>query len=485
MRLLAFILAWAALSTVVLAEDGQSPKTKKPPPLPGIWWQKDYAKGMQRAMSEGRPILFAINALETERANNQLAQMQYQSAAWGEATRGYVPFVCNPNNHKGPGEQSCSRYPGHDCAQHQVVLQWFTSRFGDALISPQHVILEPDGDVAFRKEYYTGVVKPALLDAYLSNISPRIAYARAGIVREAQVKRFAKLPLEQLDEKAAGYLSGTDGLAAAALLNVLDDTYDAKRRAALIRALRHTHDLQVPVLIPAAEERVLYPADEPAETLLWIATLFEADRPSGVWAATRALVRLESEAERDRVLRLWAGSTEEGAKPGIDDLPEDERPNAYEALILAKDRRGLATKVSAAWKKGRENEIARALRKVGRTTATTVDLDTIKDGAAPAVWRPALLSMTPEAVRAQAQRVAWALKAMPSLRLRVAAALALLRGQLPQGGTVVQTILAGIDDLVEGRETRALAVRILGDDPGRNRAALVKALDSFVKGGAK
>ena len=43
----------------------------------------------------------------------------------------------------------------------RAALTWFTKRFGENLISPQHVIIEPDGDVAFRKEYYTGVVKPS------------------------------------------------------------------------------------------------------------------------------------------------------------------------------------------------------------------------------------------------------------------------------------------------------------------------------------
>ncbi len=487
MRLIAFVLAWAALSSVVLAGDEKRPaKPKKPPPPPGIWWADDLAAARKKAMREGRPLLFAINALESESANNRLAQVLYRSRAWGEASRGYVALVCNPNDHMANGEKSCSRYPGHVCTGHQAALLWFTKRFGESLISPQHVILEPDGDVAYRKEYYTGVVGPALLENYLSKVAPRIAYSRAGIGRPEQIKTFAKLPLEEIDAKAKSWLAGSDGLAAAALVNVLDDSYDAPRRAALIRALRHTHDLQLPLLVHAAEERVLYPADEPTETLLWIETLFEADRTTGVWAATRALVRMDDAAEREKVLRIWAGTAADAAAPGIDDLPENERSAAYEALILAKDRRALGTRAPAAWMDGRAGEIARALRVVGRTTAgTEAVFDQLSADAAPGRMRSALLTTTAADIRMNQKAIRRILATSHSERVRIAAALALLRVRLSHAGAVVRTIRAALGDPLEGPETRPLAVAILGEDPGQSAVEWTKRLEAHLQGGAK
>jgi len=487
MRLLAFFIAWVALSAVVLAGDDKAPrKAKKPPPPPGIRWAQDLDAGRKKAMREGRPMLFAINALETESANNRLAQVSYQTATWGEATRGYVAFVCNPHDHMAGGDKNCTRYPGHLCGGHRAALAWFTKRFGESQISPQHVILEPDGDVAFRKEYYTGVVSPRLLETYLSKLAPRIAYSRAGIGRANEIKHLAQLPPEVMSARVEKWLDGSDGLAAAAIVNVVDDSYDAVVRRTLIHALRHTPRMQIPVLVHAAEERVLYPTDEPTETLMWIRTLFAADREAGVWAATRALVRLDDAAEREKVLRLWAGATDSATSPAIDDLPESERGHAYEALILAKDRRALVTRVPDAWKSLGAKRIARALRLVGRTTPATEALfGMLSADASPGKQRHALLTTTAEDIRLHEKSVRKLLATSLSERVRIAAALALLRAKLPQEGPVVRTILAAFADPIEGVEALERALAILGSDPGQSPEEWKRALETHLKGGAK
>ena len=66
---------------------------------PGIRWEGDLVRGLIRAAAEGRPVLLAINALETEAANQNLARQIYPSPAWGHATRPWVAFVANPNIH--------------------------------------------------------------------------------------------------------------------------------------------------------------------------------------------------------------------------------------------------------------------------------------------------------------------------------------------------------------------------------------------------
>ena len=487
MRSIAVLCALALLAATAVAGDGDAGKNDKqakdkpPPPPAGIWWEADFEAGMQRATREGRPILLCVNALEDERANNELAGSTYRSADWGNATRGYVAFVCNPNDHGTP----CSRYERHVCSGHKAALDWFLKRFGEDLITPQHVILEPDGDVAFRKEYYTGVVGPALLEAWLSALAPRAAYARAGIGREGVVKEFAKIPLDQVDARARDWLSGPDGLSAAVLLNVLDDCYDPARRKALIGVLRHTQAVQAPVLVMAAEERVLWPADQPEETAPWIATLFAVDRTAGVWAATRVLARSEDPTARDAVLRIWAGRAPGAEAPGIGDLPAGERPAAYEALLLAGDERARATDVPTDWRAGHEDAIDRALRKSGHTTPGEVELAAALASGVPGRMRAALVSASAGAVRAAAPEILAGLSAWRWERVRIAGALALLRAQGPYEAQVVPRILAALDDPLEGPGVRTAAVEILGNDPGAATAAWQTALAEQLKGGAK
>lgn len=493
MRIIAALLALILLVPGAMAEEGKNaPKRKKRPPAPpGVHWESDFEKGMARAEREGLPVLFAVNALENENANNLLATRLYRSKDWGEATRGYVAFVCNPKQHGSTAAGACGRYPGSTCAQHMKALRWFLGRFGQDLISPQHVILEPDGDVAYRKQYYTSVVGPSLLDTYLSFIAPQAAYAQAAMKRTAQIKRLSKIPVAELEQAAKPLLSGMDGLGAATLLNVLDDTYEAPRRLAVLRVLRHAPRLQVPVLALAAEERVFFPGEAAAETLLWIEALFAVDRAYGVWAATRALVRMEKEAERSAVMRIWAarevaGSKSVGTDPGIKDVPKDERAHAYEALLLAGDRRAHVSHIPRAWTRGRAREImrARTLTPGSRPVPAGTLKAALLEGH-PRRLRPLILSADMPEVRRNLDGLIDALAKSLSYRIRVAAALRLLEAQQPQGGAIVKLLSVALDDSIEGPATRALAVRILGKDPGRDQEEWRLALIAHVQGGTK
>ncbi len=493
MRWIALLAASAALLTAAVAGAEEDPKSKpkRVPPPAGIWWEQELKTGLARAAREGRPILFCVNALETESANQQLGLTTYRTAPWGQATRGYVPFVCNPEDHMTAG--ACSRYERHVCKGHQDALTWFLKQFGENLISPQHVILEPDGDVAWRKEYYTGVITPALLDGYLSAIAPQIAYSRAGIGREKPMKQLKSMGLETIDGFAKTWLAGSDGMAAAALVNVLDDCYDPPRRLALIAALRHTHDLQVPVMRLASEERVLYPSDEPTETAAWLKALFLADRKTGVWAATRVLVRTEDEGTRSAILRIWAAgdtTAEPGtATPGIADLPERERPFAYEALLLAGDKRARRASVPEDWTTGRTREIARARAKAGLTTnASQVDLAAALAAGRPGEMRAALLAASPALVRKHADAIVEGLAAWPAQRVRIAGALALLKTKDAHGAAVLGVLLPALADIVEGPSTHRALKAILGaatPRPNASAEAWRTALGAEMKGGGK
>ncbi len=152
----------------------------------GITWDGDVPTALQRAADEGRPILFAINAQESEGANDRLCRQAYPSEAWGKATREYVCLVGNAGSHPAAGEASpyCTRY-GRSCrcSDHQASLRYLLRRFAPierTLISPQHIVLEPDGGLAYRKEYYTGEVGPELLERLFVRISPELMYEAAG-----------------------------------------------------------------------------------------------------------------------------------------------------------------------------------------------------------------------------------------------------------------------------------------------------------------
>jgi hypothetical protein len=485
MRSLAVLLALLVLGPVGLAGDARPGAKALPAPPVGIRWERDFQKGMRRAVVEGHPILFCVNALEGERANDDLAQVRYRSAAWGEATRGYVAFACNPNDHRKGNDPACTRYEDTTCSAHIEALDFFLKRFGPNLITPQHVILEPDGDVAFRKEYFTGVVGPVLLDSWLSALAPRSAQVQASIRRQGLLKELAQVPPGDLEARAALVLSARDGLAAATLVNALDDSHDEPRRLALIRALRKTPARQLPVALRAAEERVLWPQDEPTETLAWVVTLFAADRPAGVWAATRVIAHARETATTDAVLRAWAGRTADAPVPGVDDLPEAERPAAYEALLLARDPRVARPAVPASWTAARTLQIRRARAHGAPPPASARELAAALATPRPGPLRRALLGAPPEVLRAQADAIVTGLGRWRWARVRVAGALALLAAGGPHQGLVVPRLLAALDDPIEGPDTRALATRILGSDPGPDPAAWKRALEAHLAGAGR
>ena len=138
------------LATSAPAEEEDKPK---PAPIPGIRWEPEFQAGVVRAEQEGRPLFFAVNAVETERANNRLAAYEYKSERWGRATRGYACFVANYETHAQANvptvaESMCTRYLGIRCSGHQGPMGWLMLRFGNDLISPQHIIIERRFNVA-------------------------------------------------------------------------------------------------------------------------------------------------------------------------------------------------------------------------------------------------------------------------------------------------------------------------------------------------
>ncbi|MDJ0976008.1 MAG: hypothetical protein QNJ98_16235 [Planctomycetota bacterium] len=465
------LLALLLVPALGFAEDEKKKRKPPPPPPPGIWWAKGFDSGMLQAAREGRPILFCINALDTESANLRLRGQAYKSTAWGEASRGYVAFPCHPGSENGPDGNS-TRYVGTPAKTANDALNYILKRFGQSQISPQHIILEPDGDVAFRKEYYTGVVSPHLLRTYLSVVSPPIAFTRASIDREDAINALAEAPTEELDQRVRSYLGQGDGYAGAVVLNLLEDEFDKARRLILIKALEKLPKRQLPVAAYGADERISWPDDEPAETEAWIKTLLVIDRKVGARAAARAVARSEEAALRTKLLAAW------------DPYGAEESLRATEASLLSGHRKKTKSAPDdddpMAWR------MARAEQKAGLKERRWPELEKAFGDGRPAIVRGALMEADAEDVMANAPFIEEALIRPRVNRVRIAAALALLRsGKARDARRVSAVVINAVFDVVEGPEARAHAVESLGDDPGDTTEGWAQAIDARLKGGGR
>src|SRR5688572_19715680 len=257
----------------VFASQADAGPKKPPPPPPGIRWETSLAGALERSKKEGRPLLVCVNALE-----NQVPQLPlelYPSEAWGRATRGYVCLVANPNDHP-EKDGVCTRHGHAPCACHKDTLSWLLRNFSPDgnLVSPQHLILEPDGKVAYRKEFFTGEEGPYLFGFYLSRLAPDLAVRIAGIDRKERIAALAKAAPEDVGTEARAWLATPeDGLAVAGLLSALLDTEAPAKRLAMVEAFAAAPAGQVPALVPTLEAVTGVPDEKPEETARWIAAV--------------------------------------------------------------------------------------------------------------------------------------------------------------------------------------------------------------------
>ncbi|MHC5011106.1 MAG: hypothetical protein ACYTG6_09175 [Planctomycetota bacterium] len=467
--LLLCVLALSAAAPPLSAREG---------PAAGVRWEADLEAALDRAAREGRPVLFAINALETERANQQLATVLYPSDAWGEATGEYVCLVCNPGNH--PGDDGrCARYGDIPCSAHRDALNYVLRRFSPdgALISPQHIILDPDGGLAWRKEYFTGVVGPSLLESRLARICPDLAYGHVGLAREGRIAELLACPIEDVTAEARAWLASGDGLSSVGILAAADDTEDEERRARLIRALGSARGDTLPALEIAAYEATIEPDDDPYLSLQLATALFEADRPRGVRMAARLVVRSSTSRLRQAALQgLWATASESRPLSLPSDVPPAERPALLEALLLAGDARAAEVADQVEVPSGWRRRLARAGRRSGTSVRVWPPLAEAIGGGTPGELRGALLEASAREIREHAREVSRLLDERDEERVVVAAALALLGAGPGADGRVPSVVLAAVLDPVEGPDARREAVQRLGEDPGRDPAVWLEVM---------
>lgn len=474
-----FVLALPLALLVTAHGADAGPKTPPPPPPPGLKWEASLQGARERAEREGRPLLVCVNALEDQVST--LVTQHYPSEAWGKAARGYVCLVANQGDHK-EVNGACPRFAGIPCSSHRDALDWIVRNYADEkgdIISPAHYIFEPDGALAYREDIFdqrsrTG---PTLFELVLSVVSPDLAVRIAGIDRETKIAEVAKASAERAGELARTWLAQVDdGYSAAGLLSALMDAEAPAKRHALIAAFAKTPGVLVPALVPTVEGVTSAPDERPDDVVAWVVALLEADRPTGVWAAARAFVRAKQAPLKKRVLLAWTGADDpEGAK-----LPPGERAALAEALRLVgrtvphalevDDTEGTAMVPSA-------RRIRARLKASTGGTPLPQDLA----GLAPGALRAALLRAHGDHVGTRKAEVIAVLRGSPHLRVRIAAATALLSVPERADGLVEAALLDGLFDAVEGSETRALLAAKTGD-LGDEREAWAAGLAQLLAG---
>ncbi len=453
------------------------PAPKPPRPAPwvppvGIHWEEDFEAGMRRAVTEGRPVLFAVNALldEGETGNRMLATETYVRKEMGDASRPFVCFVCNPNDHattKRPdGTEVCSRYGTGTCACHKAALDYVLKRFafaGTDLISPSHFVIDPDGLTIYQGQYMQSCPTPRQLEELLARASPTQALRFVWTAREAELAQLAKTPEPELAEKAKAWLATKDGMALAGVVATIDQESDDARKAALLQALGAGPLMpQGGPLLEDLLRQVTGTADASsfaAPTWQRMACLasqaLDASQRWTMWLWTRLFVRVPSDVTAEVEPRVHSFPFGTDAPPL--DSPESRAVWAMqvEAMTLMGSPKALADleKLPEGLPRLR---ILRALRKAGRGRPLSFDAGTRDER------RLALSLATPDEVKAAKEKVLAALKD-PIEELRVAAALAL---RLAGDGSGADILLAAIPDPVEGPEVRAVLSALAGGDRG-------------------
>lgn len=446
------------------------PKPPRPapwvPPV-GIHWEEDFEAGMRRAVLEGRPVLFAVNALldEGETGNRMLATETYVAKEMGDASRPFVCFVCNPNDHpatrRPDGTEVCSRYGTGTCACHKAALDYVLKRFafsGTDLISPSHFVIDPDGLTIYQGQYMQSCPTPRQLEGLLARASPTQALRFVWTAREAELAELAKTPVQELADKARTWLATKDVMAVAGLVAMIDQESDAVRKDSLLQALGAG---PIPPPGDAAIEDMARAASSAAAlaapvALAWAKVAVASSREVALSILARVAVRIADPTQTFRASVALAGLAD-GA-PGAPTGPGGAARVAarvHEVAALTGDR-GLAQALVDAPADLPRGRVERAARKAGIPRPLSFDTGTRDER------RLALSLATPDEVKAERAKVLAALKD-PIEEIRVAAALAL---RLAGDGSGADILLAAIADPVEGPEVRAALSALAGGDRG-------------------
>jgi len=143
------------LLATLLAAPGHGPAAAPDAPAaPAIAWESDYDAALARAKAENKIVFVAVN-MDGEKANDNLAKNVYQDKAVVAMAERAVCLIASRDEH---GSKTCKRFGAVTCAEHTAVEQ--KVRMGllkpgpdGSVVSPQHLLLAPDGSVILSVAY--------------------------------------------------------------------------------------------------------------------------------------------------------------------------------------------------------------------------------------------------------------------------------------------------------------------------------------------
>lgn len=443
------------------------PKVDLSKPYAGLRFGRDFAEGMLRAAKEGRPVYLCENGrVEEGEAGTTALWRAYQAADLGAAAAGFVAFVANPTAHgtvSVGGEEVCERYGCGTCAAHQAASAYVVARFSadGTLISPSHYLLDADGEVVYRGDFMESALTPRDLVGWFARLSPRLALRAVWGAREARLEALGKAPSAQaLRELGAAWAASGDPWAPAGLVAAADQEVDPERRKALWDTVGGVGAPARALIFDAVDAVASDPDLDPAATSRLLDVARACDPVLYAWATARAAVR--SKGEWDGLARIAVAL---GTGPA---LPPAARVHLVEAMsVLGKGDLGFDAAAAEAGLPATRRAFA-AGRKGER-----LPLDLVAAG--PDERRRALLSLAPDDV-VRARSVLKGLLDDDVEEVRVAAAVALLRGGDASGA---DTVLAALEDPVEGPEVRHALATLAGEDRGDTAGAW----EAFVRAG--
>ena len=454
-----------------------APKAAPPPQRAGIRWEREFDVALRRAVTEGRPVLVAVNALvdEGETGNAYLARETYASKEMGAATRAFVNFVANPTAHavdrEPDGSETCRRYGTGTCLCHQDAMRWVLGHLAGsdgAIISPYHAVLDPDGAVVYRGEFMQSCPTPEMLERFLVELSPSLALRDVWTSREAKLESLAKLESVALERAATSWLESNDPMAAAGLVALHGQESDPDRRGKLRFALARAGPTALSAIEDAVDAATTTPETDPDGLPGWLDAAIRIDPSFGALSTARAVMRSKAGERRER---LW-----QHAWKSFQHQPDD----ALQAVTI--EVKALLGQESV------REELPALAQAAGWSPARLLRAE-LRSGAeikAPRAGdRDAMRSWLYESARnGRSIDVSIAGKALarPEEEVRVAAALALRVAGDFRG---VEILRAAIGDPVEGPEVRAALAKLAGGDRGEDPEAWADVLTAPAKEGVK
>ena len=125
-----------------------------------ITWEPSYGEAVERARNERKVLFVAVN-MDGEGANDYMAEKVYRDKRITELTAETVNVIASRFSHGAP-DSTCKRFGTITCAQHQFAEKGVRGAAvkpnkDGHVIAPQHVFLDPAGEVLMSVPYLISV----------------------------------------------------------------------------------------------------------------------------------------------------------------------------------------------------------------------------------------------------------------------------------------------------------------------------------------